>query len=113
MTAPAPVAAVLAAAVGAWSGVATLTGVIVAAASDGNPFIIGTAIASVLSFGGLLATQLVKNQRAIWRIVDAKDRQIEAKDAEIERLTWERERARFRAGERDDPGVFQPSRRSM
>lgn len=106
-----PVAAIQASAVAAWGGVTTLTGLIVASASDGNPFLVGTAIGSVIAFGGLLVTQLVKNQRAVWRIVEAKDRQIEAKDAELERLTWEREMARFRAGERDSPGPYLPTRR--
>lgn len=87
--------------------IVALVGFLTASEIDGT-VAVGAVVTGVATFGGLLATQVVKNQKYVWSIVAEKERTIAQRDAEIERLTWEREAARYRAHERDDPGPFRP-----
>lgn len=90
--------------------IVAMVGWITAAEVDGT-IAVGAVVTGVATFGGLLATQVVKNQKFVWTIVAEKERTITQRDAEIARLTWEREQARYRAHERDDPGPFKPRTR--
>ncbi len=75
----------------------------------------------VVGFAGVLIQQILKYQKSVWDIVKEKDSTIKSKDAQLDQkdkvihardlminyLQWERESARFRAGERaSDPGPY-------
>lgn len=84
--------------------------------ADSNTIAIGTTLGVSVTFAGLILRMVVKNQSAIWDIVRSKDNELAKKDLVIQQLhlekeytAWEREQVRFRAGERTDPGPFQPS----
>lgn len=86
---------------------------VVGGADTGNTVAIGTTLGVSVTFAGLILRMVIKNQGAIWDIVRAKDEEITKRDVEIRQLKlekeyaeWERERARFRANERTDPGAF-------
>ncbi len=86
----------------------TLIGIV--AVDESAPLMYGAFVA-VFGFAGLLVRELVKAQRAIWQIVEAKDRQIADRDDVIHYLRWEHEKYRFEQGDRTmDPGDYHPRR---
>lgn len=102
--------------VSAFSGIHAGITAVIGEGADGNTIAIGTTLGVSVTFAGLILRMVIKNQGAIWDIVRAKDHEIVKKEGEIrlanlgkEYAEWEREQARFRAGERTDPGPFQPS----
>lgn len=96
----------------------TMSGVISLLAVGESTTITYSAVAAVLVFAGLLVREVVKAQRAVWLIVEAKDRQLAAKDAEMDEvletkryLRWELEKLRYTYGERTmDPGPYSARR---
>lgn len=81
-----------------------------AVAGDSIAAYASTTVA-VLGFAGLLVRQIVQSNGAWKEIVTSlredilrKDRELAVKDTLVAFVTHEREQARFRAGERPDPG---------
>lgn len=70
-----------------------------------------SAIVAVLGFAGLLVRQILQAQKAIWKIVAAKDAELAQRDDALHYVKWELESMRYRVGERQvDPGPYVPRR---
>lgn len=80
---------------------------VILAVGEDSTLTVGTTLSVIVAFGGLLVRQIVVQQRAVWGIVRAKDRQIRELRDELDEARWEREVARFDAGQRPtDPGPY-------
>lgn len=89
-------------------GAAGLAGSILAATVDNTTVAVGTTLAVILAFAGLLVQQVIRNQRAVWAIVEAKDRDLETLRNELHFRDYTIARLRFRLEEGPDPGPFSP-----
>lgn len=89
-------------------GLAGVAGSVAAAATENTTIAVGSTLAVLVGFSALLIQQVVKNQRAVWAIVEAKDNQIDDLRDELHRCSWNGERYRHRLGEGPDPGAYVP-----
>lgn len=88
---------------GAWG---TIRASVLAVGED-STLTVGTTLGVIVAFGGLLVRQIVVQQKAVWAIVRSKDSTIAELRAELAETRWEREVARFEAGQRPThPGDF-------
>ncbi len=82
-----------------------ITHIIAAAGASDSIIAYGGTTVAVLGFAGLLVRQLVQSSGAWKEIVSSLRSQLLAEQEAHEFTRWEREQARFRAGERDNPGL--------
>lgn len=83
-------------------------GSVVAATTENTTIAVGTTLAVIIGFAGLLIQQVIQNQRAVWAIVEAKNADNEALRDELHEKEYRLAILYHRLDEGPDPGPFVP-----